>query len=237
MLRSTALPNRSRKTLPTIQLPRLLTSLTKAANVTSAGFKYPLALCVVADNKSRSRSRLVPPQSHRIFRAICFVVLTGQLLACAESTLDCDFDQADLGIDQEIRGNAGCIIHEASELLVIRSHNRKVSIPGGSTNDTESVACTAIRETWEETGLRVTPTELTMIWDESFYIFNCDPEGTDIDDIKAQTAIERPLEVQSIVWVEPSNFDSYEWRFPRQATWLNCYLNAGAAEDCQALTE
>jgi 8-oxo-dGTP diphosphatase len=37
-------------------------------------------------------------------------------------------------------------------------------LPGGGSDDSESVAGTAVRETWEETGLRVTPEKLIGLY-------------------------------------------------------------------------
>ena len=138
---------------------------------------------------------------------------------------DCGFNQAILGIENEIQANAGCIVIRDSKLLVIQSPTQKISIPGGSAHKGETAACTAIRETQEETGLEVTPTKLAKIWKNGFYIFECDTTSR-----KTKRSIRQAIEVHAIHWITTEEFDSYRWRYEGQKNWLKSYLNSKSLE-------
>lgn len=108
--------------------------------------------------------------------------------------------------------NAGCFIIDEGRLLVIRDQTSKLSIPGGGKEAGESPQCTAHRETWEETGLDVTPTDLVAVFDNGFHLFNCTlHEGSG--------EVDPPLrfEVQEAFWLAPEDFQQHQWRYPEQA--------------------
>lgn len=138
---------------------------------------------------------------------------------------DCDLDQAMLGIESEIKANAGCIVIRDGKLLVIQSPTRKISIPGGSAHKDETAVCTAIRETQEETGLEVTPTKLAKVWENGFYIFECDAASR-----KTKRSIRQAVEVHAIHWITTEEFDNYRWRYEKQQDWLKSYLNSKQLE-------
>ena len=147
------------------------------------------------------------------------------IVATSAFANDCGFDQAMLGIENEIQANAGCIVIRDSKLLVIQSPTRKISIPGGSAQKDETAACTAIRETQEETGLEVTPTKLAKIWENGFYIFECDTTSR-----KIKRSIRQAIEVHATHWITTEEFDSYQWRYETQKKWLKSYLNVKPLE-------
>jgi 8-oxo-dGTP diphosphatase len=111
--------------------------------------------------------------------------------------------------------SAGCMVIENNKLLVAQTHSGIVSIPGGRGNTGEPSHCTAHRETWEETGLDVTPTELIRTFDHGFQLYRCRWPGA-----QAQTSAPFVLEIDKAFWIEASEFKHYSWRFPEQTTWL-----------------
>ena len=63
--------------------------------------------------------------------------------------------------DKRFAAAAGCFIKQADRLLLVRNRfNGKLGFPAGFSNFGEDAQCTAHRETWEETGLRVEVGEL-----------------------------------------------------------------------------
>ena len=54
------------------------------------------------------------------------------------------------------RVGVGCIVTDGNRLLMVRNHGRYWSTPGGNLEFGESPADCAARETFEETGVRVT---------------------------------------------------------------------------------
>ena len=110
---------------------------------------------------------------------------------------------------------------ENHKLLVVQGGNGVVSIPGGSANPEEPSHCAAHRETWEETGLDVRPTQLTRVFDNGFHLYRCRWQGE-------QTEIEPPffLEIDRAFWISEEEFDEFQWRFPEQASWLRIVLQS-----------
>lgn len=154
---------------------------------------------------------------HRLTQTSLFLILLTGLVSCGDAPI-CDIDQTVLGISTNTSANAGCVVINEGRLLLIESPLSKVSLPGGAAKSKEPAACTAQRETNEETGLTVIPIELLEIWYNSFYIFKCSIEG------ESSTRISQPLEVSTIHWLTANEFDQYKWRFEKQKDWLKVYL-------------
>jgi 8-oxo-dGTP diphosphatase len=120
--------------------------------------------------------------------------------------------------------SAGCITLLDGHLLLVQGLNGKVSVPGGSTNPGETAQCAAQRETWEETGLEVRADELVRTFDNGFHLYQCMvTTETSID-----TAMTPPfrLEIRQALWLNPAQFDQFEWRFPDQQQWLADWIEA-----------
>lgn len=120
------------------------------------------------------------------------------------------------------------MVIDSESLLTIVAPSGKVSIPGGKAKRGESAACTAIRETYEETGLKVEPVKLARIWTNGFYIFEC--ALTEPLTLKEKGSVSQKMkttaEVTEIVWLQTKNFDQRQWRYPLQSEWLQAYINA-----------
>lgn len=120
--------------------------------------------------------------------------------------------------DNPLQKNAGCLVSQNNSLLVIMAPNGKVSIPGGHFESGETAKCTAQRETYEETGLSVSPIKLAKVWSNDFHIYHCDIKNN------MKTGTRDIIEVKKIVWLNNNEFDNYEWRFPNQKQWLRNWL-------------
>ena len=153
--------------------------------------------------------------------------------------MPCHYDQKILGLEADTMSDAGCIVRDEGAVLLIRSPKRLVSIPGGKSTGTETAVCTAIRETREETGLTVLPTALATVWDNGFHLFDCEipSENAEGEEHDPGVNLIRRIEVESIIWAEPSAFDEHRWRFPRQAAWLACHLTRENPEACESAKE
>ena len=110
------------------------------------------------------------------------------------------------------RANAGCLVTQGDEVLVITMRlTGKQSIPGGTTEIGESPRCTAHRETFEETGVEVEVHELLGTFDNGFHMYRCTP----VDD----SQLPRPQdwkEVSDVAWRSWLSLNKENWRFPKQ---------------------
>lgn len=103
--------------------------------------------------------------------------------------------------------------------------NGDVSLPGGSSLPGEPAQCTAFRETWEETGLRLQPRELLQVFDTGFHLYRCERDSR-------SGVIDPPLrlEVREAFYLAADQFETYTWRFEEQRDLLkNLLLNVSQA--------
>ncbi|MFT5703226.1 MAG: 8-oxo-dGTP pyrophosphatase MutT (NUDIX family) [Rickettsiales bacterium] len=83
---------------------------------------------------------------------------------------DCNLSE-NLKTDKS-KANAGCLIIEEGKILLVKSRNH-YSIPAGTSAKGESAACTAHRETFEESGVNVKVLKRLHVADNGFVIFLC----------------------------------------------------------------
>ena len=111
------------------------------------------------------------------------------------------------------QANAGCLLVEQDGVLLVKQWSAKWALPGGTADAGETAQCTAFRETWEETGLRVNVGELIHVFDNGFHLFNCQRL---VGEPKLNTGRPFTLEVRAVRWVDVESFDTLNWRFKNQ---------------------
>lgn len=112
----------------------------------------------------------------------------------------------------DIVANSGCFVEVDRKMLAIKHTSMyawTLDVPGGTREGVEPAAQTAIRETYEETGYRVMPTNVKSIRSNGFVIFNCvleEPQQTHIPDMR---------EVAKVLWLPTDQLrEDWGWRFP-----------------------
>lgn len=74
--------------------------------------------------------------------------------------------RGDLGTRTPLVGACAAIFSEQGKILLVqRSDNERWVMPGGAADVGESPSAVAVRESWEETGLRVRPTRLIGVYE------------------------------------------------------------------------
>jgi 8-oxo-dGTP diphosphatase len=117
-----------------------------------------------------------------------------------------------------LKGNAGClVIHKGLVLAVQMKESSKWTLPSGKPIGTETAQETAMRETFEETGLRVAVGKLLHIFYDSrpFYLF----EGTLLDEsFVPEVPLESKDEIKKASFIDFKKIPTNEFRFPEALT-------------------
>lgn len=112
--------------------------------------------------------------------------------------------------------SAGCLALRGDSLLVVRMRDTgRISVPGGSAYPGETAACTAQRETQEETGLLLKPGPLVAEFDTGFHLLHCTSS-----DPHPEPASGFNWEVERAYWLPLAEFEQVRWRFPGQGAEL-----------------
>lgn len=106
--------------------------------------------------------------------------------------------------------SAGCLTVVHGKMLVVDSRTGGLTPPGGKVKGEESAQCTAYRETLEETGLDLIPRQLMTVFDTGFHLYACEIHAGS-GSIEAAV-----MEVKRGFWLDLTDFDSVQWRFPGQ---------------------
>src|ERR687889_570755 len=111
------------------------------------------------------------------------------------------YDDPDAPAANSIRPSAGAFVTRDGHLLLIeRSDNGNWSMPGGAQDPGESLTATAVRETFEETGVKVRATGLVGIFTDPKHVVHY----TSDDEVRQEfTVIYRADYVDG----EPTNSD------------------------------
>lgn len=107
------------------------------------------------------------------FNYLCLILFPLGLSACQSVPPDCGQLP-----DDALVGNAGCMILDNGRLLMVQQRvSGRWSMPGGTGETGERAACTALRETQEETGLQVTLKHRVATLPNGFHLYRCDADG------------------------------------------------------------
>jgi 8-oxo-dGTP diphosphatase len=138
-------------------------------------------------------------------RSVAFAAVLA-LAACGNESPGCPYTGTPSNAP-----SAGCFSVSSKGLLLVQDLNGRLSLPGGSSEPGESAQCTAFRETWEETGLRLQPRELLQVFDTGFHLYSCVRDA-------ASGEIDPPprFEVRDAFYLPAERFERYEWRYPDQ---------------------
>ncbi len=162
-------------------------------------------------------------------RCFLLVATVGLTAACTPAP-PCAVDQSQ--VDQR-KGNASCFIESHERALVTRYRfSGRLIFPGGTARKNETAQCTAHRETWEETGLNVTVgPHWTRVGFTPNHIYKCAAAPS----ISAETIPVLPwrsrIEVSDIQWVDLTELQPREWRYPRQLRQIQRLLNEQRDEE------
>jgi 8-oxo-dGTP diphosphatase len=136
------------------------------------------------------------------------------LVACTDGGGACPFAGGG-----EKAPSAGCFLVSAEGLLLVQGLNGRVSVPGGSSEPGETAQCTAFRETWEETGLRLQPRELLGVFSTGFHLYRCERDA-----LSGEINPPPRFEVRAAFYLPADRFDNYVWRFEGQQELLKSLL-------------
>lgn len=161
------------------------------------------------------------------------------MTGCTSENLPAPMCRVDTVVAQDISANAGCIIRVRNSLVTI-THKRsdKLDIPGGTSDGKESAACTAHRETWEETGFNVEVKQLLGKNENGFHYYACQLSGDFTGEIT-----EFPLpdsargEVTQIRLLDPFDITEQQWRFRNRLPALREMFNKTGKKPSTELKE
>jgi len=138
-----------------------------------------------------------------MWRTLCLVM--GWMVSVL-ALADCD----QLPKDEWV-GNAGCLMVRGDRVLMVQQRlNGSWGLPGGTAESGERAVCTALRETLEETGLKVQVEQHLLTLRGGFHIYRCsaaDGQTPDPNDW---------FEIQSAGWKDSRQRAELPWRFASQ---------------------
>ena len=121
--------------------------------------------------------------------------------------------------DPAVAPSAGCFSVVEQRLLVVQGLAGDISLPGGSSDPGETAQCTAVRETWEETGLTLKPGRRLATFATGFHLYACQ-RAADSGEIDPPPR----LEVRQAFYLHVDEFDQWQWRYPEQEALLRTLM-------------
>ncbi len=151
--------------------------------------------------------------------ALLWVALV--LAGCSSDERPCDAGPVEI-----LSPSAGCLLLRGDSLLVVNVRGQGASVPGGKSLPGESAACTAQRETYEETGLWLQTGELLEVFDTGFHLLRCyaPQQGSEPD-------VGYSVEISEAYWLPRAEFANTRWRFPGQGADMERLMNKLLARD------
>lgn len=117
----------------------------------------------------------------------------------------------------KVYGNAGCMLKRDGLLLAVKTvKSGKWDIPSGKNEGDETADQTAVRETFEETGLQVKALKLLENFDNEFYIYKCQLVDDDCIDIRDRviTPVSASREISEVKFINIDTLNSENTRYP-----------------------
>ena len=183
-----------------------------------------LLILIIFTTITNSFLSILPRSMVILFRlSAIFAVLT--LFACSQSSPSapvCRVSDALLAqkVGSDVEGKitpiaAACLIKAKDKVLLVKHRlSGKLDFPGGGLQENETVACTAHRETWEETGFNVEVTQYLSSTPNGLVIFGCDLDaGVETLPDTFDAPPWAKLEVIKLVKVDPFKLDHESMRF------------------------
>jgi 8-oxo-dGTP pyrophosphatase MutT (NUDIX family) len=115
---------------------------------------------------------------------------------------------------EERTESAGCLIKRDGKVLVLKHQDDKLGFPGGKREFEESSQQAAVRETFEEVGVRVKVQRELHQFDDGYTLFFCEPIIPLEDKIKVPESGRD--EVDKIRFKKCKKLKKKEWRAPER---------------------
>ena len=161
------------------------------------------------------------------------IILAVLLVACSEAPPELPFCRQSVKESTPIASPAGCIIIQERYLLVVKHRlSGKYDIPAGQGLTNETAACTAHRETFEETGLNVEVTALISQSATGLQFFSCQKhQGFNAPNSAPPVPFWSSHEISHVEWIDPYSITSKDWRFADQLVEVRAAFTQAAKKD------
>lgn len=163
-------------------------------------------------------------------------MVSSLLAACTEQNMPPPMCRVDSTVEQNISANAGCIIRVRNKMVTVQHRlSGKLDIPGGTSDSFESAACTAHRETWEETGFNVKVLEHLGTNENGFRYYACELAGNFTGEITEFPVPDSAKgEITGIQLTDPFEMAELDWRFKNRLPALRAMFNKTPGSETQS---
>jgi ADP-ribose pyrophosphatase YjhB (NUDIX family) len=112
-------------------------------------------------------------------------------------------------------GNAGCLVARPGAVAMVQQRfGGGWGLPGGTAEAGERAVCTAIRETGEEIGQKITATRWLHTLPHGFHIYLCAVAADAVAE-DAGLVPQDLVEVKAAAWMDRQQRAAMTWRFPK----------------------
>lgn len=164
---------------------------------------------------------------YRLFRLSLPPLLRAGAVASALTLAACSstpVPTCDQALEDDTEGNAGCmIVRNYAVVMVQQSLTGAWSVPGGTAEEGERSVCTAARETYEETGIKVRVVKKLRVLNNNFHLYHCVEVERTLNQTPEQNAMAPmdALEIRGVAWQTPEQREQLLWRYPAQKELIN----------------